>query len=154
MAKRGQSSPWGEVQSVTKISHGIRQVSAAGHGGVLVSASYNAKIPAYMRNPKGAYEEDCDWAIPVVVFQPQWRKWAEKIGRSADVLMDEAINTLRNWHPEAYETFTGSRIEEGESLLRDEANLNAKLRDQYVVVAAWGSWHPKVPTGWQQLNKT
>lgn len=62
-------SIWGAVQHSTKIIRGLRQVSTAGHGGILVSKKLNEQIPAYMRNSDASYEEDCAWCIPFCVFE-------------------------------------------------------------------------------------
>jgi hypothetical protein len=140
------STPWGSAQQVTHIAHGIRSVSTSGHGGVLVSPSKNVLIPEYMRRNDGAYEEDCDWAIPAIVFEKEWRSWADSTDwTSGQVQLECAWSTFLNWHPDAYEKFTGKKLQAGESYLRDEQLLKAETRDQYVVKSAWGDWQKGVP---------
>lgn len=142
------STPWGVAQSVQQITQGIRSVSTAGHGGILVAPTKNALIPEYMRCEDGAYEEDCDWAIPAVVFESEWRKWADgERWTTGDSQMEAAYSTLKNWHPDAFERFTGRHLEPGESLKRDEALFEARNVANFVVRAAWGDYHEKVPTG-------
>lgn len=142
------STPWGSAQSVHHIAHGIRSVSTAGHGGVLVSPTKNKLIPEYMRHESGAYEEDCDWCKVAVALEAEWRAWADTTSwTTGDFQMECAFNSLRNWFPEEYEKFTGKQIQLGESYVRDQAMLDAQTRDKYVNRAAWGDWHADVPKG-------
>ena len=54
-------------------------------------------MPEYMRNTDGWYEEDEQWAKVAVVFPDAFL--------SGTVV--DAYGTLKNWHPDAYEKFTG-----------------------------------------------
>lgn len=142
------STPWGISQSVIHIAPGIRSVTTAGHGGVLVSQSKNALIPEYMRNKSGNYEEDCEWCIPALVFESEWRIWADSTDwTSGEKVMESAWETFKNWHPDAYEKFTGKKLQVGESYNNDERLLKAQLREQFIVAGAWGDWQKDVPKG-------
>lgn len=142
------STPWGIAQKVQNIARGIRSVSTAGHGGVLVSPTKNILIPEYMRNESGAYEEDCAWAIPAVVFEADWRAWANTTNwTTGDFQMECALNSLKNWYPDAYEKFAGKVLQIGESFVNDDRILKEQVREAFVVSAAWGDWQQGVPKG-------
>lgn len=142
------STPWGSAQNVTSITRGIRSVSTAGHGGILVSPTKNAMIPEYMRESSGAYEEDCEWAIPAVVFEKEWREWANTTSwTTGDIQMECAWSTLKNWNPNAYQKFTGKTLEIGESYVNDERILKEQVRNSYVVRSASEALVDGVRTG-------
>lgn len=141
------STPWGASQHVYNICRGVRSVSTAGHGGILVSPTMNAKIPEYMRYSPGEYEEDCDWCIPAIVFEKEWREWSLGVNKDPDHQMQCAYETLKTWHPDAYEKFTGNKLAEGDSLMRDKMNMEAQLHDKLVARAAFGDWKDGVPKG-------
>ena len=62
------STPWGAAQHAERYIRGITWYSTAAHGGFKVCAGLNARIPEYMRDAGGWYEEDCDWSIVATVF--------------------------------------------------------------------------------------
>lgn len=143
----------GAVQDTHIIAPGIRSVSTASHGGILLDAARQAKMPAYMRSASwtgpGAYEEDCDWCMPALVFAAEFRADDLKAGDAerADRRAAAAESTLRNWHPECWELFYGRTLKPGESMKRDEAASKAANAGNFVTVAAWGDWHKSVPAG-------
>lgn len=141
-------TPWGTSQTVREIAPGILDVSTAGHGGIRLSPERNALVPDYMRNPSGWYEEDIEWAIPAVVFpeafqQASGKNWTPRKPSP----IRHAIKTLRDWRPEAYERWFKETIPPGVSFKKEEAAFKERHKHDYVVLAAWGSWHPKVPEG-------
>jgi len=86
------------------------------HGGAHVSPTLNALIHDAWRREDGWYEEDCDWAIVAFHFPKAFLKDYQ-----------QAIETLRNWHPIAYMKVTGTELKPEESyMLREESKL---LRD-------------------------
>ncbi len=133
-----KSSPWGAVQNSEHLGSGIYSVSTSSHGGIFVPPELNRQIPAYLRNADGFYEEDSDWAIPALAF-PQVEWFAKN--------QDGAKNTLKKWRPNEYEKFFGVKLNEGESPVRDKELFNERNKGNYVVSAAWGSWHKQVPKG-------
>ena len=142
------STPWGVSQSVTQIARGIRRVSTAGHGGVLLSPTKNALIPEYMRDDSGAYEEDCEWCIPAVVFESEWRAWADSTKwTTGDFQMECAWSTFKDGYPEAYEKFTGKTLEVGESYRKDERALNVQVKESFIACSAWGDSKEDIPKG-------
>ncbi len=83
---------WGTPDQCEELAAGIYQVSTPEHGGWLIDAAHNAKVPPELRNECGAYEEDCNWAIPAVLFKAELKP---------DRLRDAGSRmTLTAWHPD------------------------------------------------------
>lgn len=131
------ATPWGPSQTRRNITRGINFYTTASHGGYILSAGMNKRIPEYARNENRAYEEDCDWAI-VETFLPQYFE-AENVIKAKIVLM--------TWHPDLYERREGIVIPPGHSYIKDKRAEEASNRNKFVVVSACGSWHANVPTG-------
>ena len=138
-----QHSIWGAIQTGEQILPGIWQVHTASHGGFILSDSRQAAMPASLKLDGSSYEEDADYALVALGFEAEFKSKG-----GADVLMvRNAHDTSRNWHPDRYAAFTGKPVEP-----RDSHVL--KLRDAYparigrdVVVAAFGSWADWVSEG-------
>ena len=130
-------TPWGVSQTQTSFGDGITCHDTASHGGFHVEAAQNKLIPAYMRRAGGFYEEDCEWSIVATVFPA---------GFTAGNLAC-AKSTFRNWYPEAYEKFYGVTLAPGESHVRDEQVFKTLHALDYLVLSAFGDWHPKVAKG-------
>lgn len=63
-----RDSPWGPVDSVEEVAHGVEFISTPGHGGYHLSEERQAEVvkrfPHFTTFVGGPwYEEDCDWAI-------------------------------------------------------------------------------------------
>lgn len=133
-------TPWGQsqvIEKASKVADDILFVSTAGHGGFFVPPERNAKIPEYMRERSGWYEEDEDWSVVVVSFPELF----------PDENVAQAKNTLRNWKPGAYEAFYGQEIQPGESYVKDQAIFLHENRNEYIAIAAYGDGHENVPKG-------
>jgi hypothetical protein len=137
-----KTSPWGAIQDKRELAPGIWTVSTAGHGGIKLSRERNAAMPDHMRNEGGWYEEDCEWAKAAVVHPIGFQRVVN--GRTE---FDIAMETLRNWHPDQYERFTGAIIERGLSIVKDERLFKLENENNFVVTAAWGDWAHWVPKG-------
>ena len=67
-------TPWGDSQTVEKISDGLYWVSTASHGGIKVSSLLDSRIRIEWRTDAtrwagpGWYEEDCCWAYVALTF--------------------------------------------------------------------------------------
>lgn len=121
-----QLNYWGRPQQQRTYLPGVVNVSTAGHGGICLSNEREEMIPEYMRQGK-LYEEDCDYAIPVLIFAEELRaKYGEKTlpgfceGFTVEKFIEGAKRTLRNWHPDAYERYFGETISPGESYIKDK----------------------------------
>lgn len=121
------STPWGAVQHTAEIAPGIVFYSTAGHGGIKLGPERLKQMPPYMLNTcagRGWYEEDCDWAMPAVVFAADFAADAVRRGKNPEAAAELARKTLRNWKPEVYELFFSVTLKPGESYIR-----NRQLKD-------------------------
>jgi hypothetical protein len=121
-------------------------VNTAGHGGFKLSRERNAKVPAYMRRDGGWYEEDCEVAIPLVVFEADIRAHGpEWLVTGLDKY--PAAKTIANYWPDMYERYFGRKPTLEESHVLRERAFHAAHANDYVVVSAWGNWQDGVPKG-------
>lgn len=98
------NTPWGASQQKTEITKGISFYSTSSHGGLKVHKKLNDTIPDCMRNDSGWYEEDCEWCFVAIVFPEHFL---------ASYAL--ALETCRNWFPDAYEQFFGVTLGPDES---------------------------------------
>jgi hypothetical protein len=146
-------TPWGKPQTLDLVADGIFHVSTASHGGILVSPERLASMPDYMRKPLyggrfACYEEDCEWPMPVLVFEKDFRSFYEREGtKKAEDIFSIAKAILKNWQPNIYERYYGIQLAPGDSFKRDEEIFYSTHRDSWLVVAACGDWKEGVPTG-------
>jgi hypothetical protein len=110
----GDNTPWGAAQTADTIAEGITHVTTASHGGIHLSPDRNALVPDYMKRDgdfatqrrAGWYEEDCDWCIPVIVFEVlftvYWLKREPDLEERAREMLQQAQDTFRAWHKDAY----------------------------------------------------
>jgi len=143
LPKVGSRSPWGAIDHVTVRAPGIAEVSTPGHGGVKLDRSRNAKVPASVRRKGGWYEEDCEYAIPVIVFPEAFE----------DRVVEGAHKSLKNWEPEAYTAITGESVSLEDSYELRRRAFKARNADKHVVVSASGSG-PGVPEGMVGVSAT
>lgn len=137
-------SPWGPIQDETVIAEGITSISTASHGGYKLDRKRNSQVPSYMRQPGGWYEEDCDYAIVVVVFKQFF----------SEEVLEHAKKSLMNWHPDEYCRFFGVPINSlaGKSYKYNQRLFEESHQNDWVVICAWGhgsSTAPYfIPSGW------
>lgn len=123
---------------------GMWFVGTASHGGIKLDRARNAKVPKSCRADGGWYEEDCDWAIPVCVFEDEVRE-SGKMAKTLDAGSHK--DTLRNWHPEAYKAIYGEPVAVEDSHVLRKRAAAERNRNKFVGVAGSGSWHKTVPEG-------
>lgn len=145
-------TPWGKSQTIDLVAEGILIVTTASHGGILLSPNRAAAMPGYMKRPLFAelfapYEEDCDWCMPVLIFEAEFRAYYAARSIEADDALRDAHTTFRHWHPDAYEVFHGVTLQPGESHKRDEQRFYAANKDSLLTIAAYGDWKDGVPKG-------
>ena len=142
--REGRSSSWGTIQHAKRYTIGgdviAVSVSTAGHGGFWVAPEHRGKLPAARR--AAWYEEDSEWAIPYVALNLGATE-TDSHGSFAQ----QALETLRNWEPDAYEAMTGNKIEPGQSFVRDRAAYEAAHHNDWITGAAWGDWAHWVEPG-------
>ena len=66
-------TPWGMSQTEERIADGITKYSTASHGGIHVTPEKLKEAPEHLTRidpfcQPGWYEEDEDWALPVLMF--------------------------------------------------------------------------------------
>jgi hypothetical protein len=133
----GMRTPWGAAQDARVVAPGVGWVGTSGHGGVKLSLQLNRRMPDYMRRLGGWYEEDCDWALPYVALADHLRQGGPPGRRDEDeAFLAAAVKTLRDWHPDAYERFTGEAIPEGGSHVKDELAFKELHKGDLVAVSA------------------
>jgi hypothetical protein len=101
------STPWGAPDFCEQIAPGWWRVETPSHGGFLLSPERLADIPQQhldatfgMNGQHGVFEEDCDWCVPVLAFQDEYRAYCEREGDTAehiDRVIQAAHDTLNNW---------------------------------------------------------
>ncbi len=130
-ARQDGGSPWGRIQWLEHMATGIDSVDTAGHGGIKLSRERNAAMPKEFRQSGGWYEEDCEAAMPMLVF-------ADDLGydekRKADL-----IGVVKNWFPDEYEAVTGEIIPPGESHTKDERTFEREHANDMVTYSAIGN---------------
>lgn len=118
-------SPWGAIQTVDQIGPDAVSVSTASHGGIWIAPEAVAKIPAPFRatayNRAPWFEEDCDWSIPFA-FLDLAQHFPEP--RQSE-LRSAALDTLRNFHPDAFEALTGETCTPANSWQRKRQEVAA-----------------------------
>lgn len=105
----GTNTPWGVADYSEIIARGIVSYSTPSHGGIHVSPTLQNEMPEVLRVESGWYEEDCDWCLVAVAFSQYFiKEYAQ------------AIDTMRNWHPDRYEKYFGVQLKPEESYMRRE----------------------------------
>ena len=130
-------TPWGTADHVEELFDGAKRVSTPSHGGIRLTAARNAEMPDALRVADGWYEEDCEAALVIVAFPDHF----------PDRTVESAKISVRNWFPDRYSAHFGVPVTAAESTVVAEEAFASKHRDDYVTVAAWGSWHAGVPDG-------
>jgi len=130
------NTPWGQSQSVETITRGIRWVTTAGHGGLMVSAGIAAKVLSHRAiehafpGKHGGYvcfEEDCSYAI-AFFEHPEWKRHLDR-------------KSLAEWEcsnldPDSY--IGRAKAEAVPKLTAEVAKSDEAIReDMRAVVMAW-----------------
>ena len=92
-------TPWGQADSAEILAPGITSYSTPSHGGIHLSLVRQAQLPEGIDNflhDLEWWEEDCDWAIPYIVFQYD----IEKHGAEAHFAetLEAAYSTVKHYH--------------------------------------------------------
>ena len=138
-----QHSIWGAIQAAEQILPGIWQVHTASHGGFILSDSRQAAMPGSLKLDGTSYEEDADYALVALGFEAEFTR----LGGADALMVRNAHDTVRNWHPDRYAAFTGKPVEPRDSHILKLRDAYAVRIGRHVVVAAFGSWADWVPEG-------
>ena len=128
-SRTGFDTPWGYADSSETRGEGIIFYATPSHGGFHLDDDRNGKVDASWRNRNGWYEEDVEWAKVAFTF-PDLFTSEER--QSADRL-------LRDYHPDAYEKVTATKLPPGQSYQRDKDRFAEDHRDDWLVIAAINS---------------
>lgn len=140
---RPAHSPWGAIQQAEQPIPGLWLVSTASHGGMILSEERQAAMPDALRLDSPSYEEDCNWALPVLAFEAEFA--ASTFGKPS--LLQLTHDTARCWHPDRYSAFTGKTVPENSSYALKQRAAYKALTGQWVATTAWGDWADWVPEG-------
>ena len=138
---RPTRSPWGSVQDAKEWLPGIWGVSTPSHGGLLLSEERREAMPAALRRRARAYEEDCEWCLPVIAFANEF------VAAGHRELVASAETAFVNHYPDEHERFRGVRPTAEQSAAVRQAEANLAVVGRWVVRSAWGSWADWVPVG-------
>ena len=97
-------TPWGQSDGQRTIIKGMVDYNTPRHGGIHLAPELVKRLPKFVTTDCNHlhsltwWEEDCDWAIPFIVFakeiQATYPAYAEDI--------KIAHRVCKNWHPEIY----------------------------------------------------
>jgi len=96
--RRPTYSLWGQVDDAEEIMAGVWQVSTPSHGGIILSAQRLEFVPrAYLdasfnrQGWQGNFEEDCDMAIPLCVFEYEYRQYLAAKGMTEEKINERMV---------------------------------------------------------------
>jgi len=122
------STPWGAPQHTEFLARGVFSVITAGHGGIKVADAFNQRIPEYLRNEDGWYEEDCDWCLVALAFPDLF----------SDADVESAKKTLADYYPNAFEAHFGYRPTAEQSHVVAREEFDRQHRDHWQIYSARG----------------
>ena len=94
-------TPWGQSQTAEKLANGIIGYSTSSHGGIWLSPERTAQLPQGIDNflhDLRWWEEDCDWAVPYIVFQADIKAYGKAYKFEENLAA--AYATVQRYHPE------------------------------------------------------
>jgi hypothetical protein len=137
-------TPWGPSQSQEPLAHGITFVSTSSHGGIKLDRRRQAAMPAALKLPGGWYEEDMEFHRVILAFPADF----------TEPEVTRAHATMKSWHPDVYEAWSGVPVLISESHVLQERAFLAEHANDWLVIAAYGSWHKNVPEGYVGVRAT
>lgn len=97
-------TPWGHADHIEKIAPGIEGVSTPGHGGIHLDAAHIKRLPAAIgagySGSRAWWEEDCDWAVPFLLFEKEMLGWGCVKRMGVEKVRTCARETLERYNPE------------------------------------------------------
>jgi len=131
-------TPWGKSDHQRKVTRGINFYSTPSHGGFKVSNGMLKKMNPILASigMDGWFEEDCAWCAVYLAFPELFNPEHVK----------QAKDTLKNWWPLEYQEYYGVTLNPNESTTLQAIHHREVNKDNFVVRAAWGAWHEKVPS--------
>ena len=99
-------TPWGLSDNVEELAEGIKSVSTPSHGGIWLSTERQAQLPTGLDNFNHDlrwWEEDCDWAIPYIIFADEIKKAGKAYHFQGNLQL--AIETVKHYRPEVLKIY-------------------------------------------------
>ncbi len=150
------SSPWGSIQHQTTIAPGLRIVSTARLGGLLLSADAAKRLHISAKalelgarwEDGWAYEEDCEWAI-IAWEIPQYWPMLFPSGPIHENPRQYLLDTLSAWCPDLllHHGVTPVPGLFAHYLSRQRSERMRENRHPDLIVSARGDWADGCPKG-------
>lgn len=135
---------WGTPDTRGQRLPGIWHVTTPSHGGFVLSEQRQAAMPDSLRLDSPFYEEDVNWALVVLAFEPEFAGAGDPL---FDIEANLAHQIARNWCPDRYTAFTGKPVEVHDSHVMRRRRAYEGQLGNIVVVSASGDWADWVPIG-------
>ena len=132
-------SPWGAIQDSTQIENGVRWVSTASHGGLMItnaaaksllSARAIESVHSTQSSTFVCFEEDCEYAI-AFFEHPEWKRFLD-------------VDMLEDWKRYDPPTFPGSSMNKAECIAKLEkeiARTDYEIREEMRAIVQ--RWNPE-----------
>ena len=97
-----KQTPWGQADGAEVLAEGIISYSTPSHGGIWLSAERQKRMPDIdnFLHSKQWWEEDCDWAIPYVVFADDIQRHGTAYKFEEN--LNSAMRTANKSHPSIF----------------------------------------------------
>ncbi len=132
-------SPWGAIQDSTQIEKGVRWVSTASHGGLMLTneAAKSLLTPRALEavhctqsSTHVCFEEDCEYAI-AFFEHPEWKRFLDQ-------------DCLEGWKTYTPSTFPGSNLNVAECVAKLQAQIartDYEIREEMRAIVQ--RWNPE-----------
>jgi hypothetical protein len=100
-------SPWGGIQNKQNLVRGVRFVSTASHGGLMITERFanrwltkQARALAERWGSYFCYEEDCAYAIPCIENREIFTAFAAPLLHPEQFTQESCIATIQSYYPQ------------------------------------------------------
>lgn len=137
-------TPWGESQTIEIIAPGVRWVTTASHGGLMIAVNIAARdltVSALQVAHPGVcgpyiyFEEDCSYAV-AFFEHPEWKRTLERLA-------------LDSWHKPGFASGAYMERAKAEAIPRLEAEIaksDSEIReDMRQIVKEWNQEYFQAP---------
>lgn len=135
--KPSVTTPWGQADYAREIAPGIVFYGTPSHGGFHLDRDRQKNMPKGLKRSEPWYEEDCDYNRVILAFP----------GCFSPEQVTSARAAMKSWFPDDYTKWCGEAVTAAESHVVRDREFRKTNVNNYVVTAAWGSWHKDVPKG-------
>lgn len=106
-------SPWGKIDNVETIMHGVSIVSTPGHGGIRITEKalkhhsfefdFLVKYGAIKMGEYYFFEEDCAMFLMLFDCPTILKTYAEKYKQDAEEIFQYCKGSVQRWYPQFFE---------------------------------------------------